>query len=422
MKRIIILFALLLSLTACSINASEMLTSASTPTQTPTPQLTTTPTVTPSPTFTCTVTPSPTATLSPVEMSAKLIPENIQEEVGEIVVSSGNQLYVALDEEGLPLVRYIEGENEVGGWVEAETSYYEDGSIWKWDNAFTWKAYKIPDWVKERFPDQIPILEYDLWIIQSQEDPIFKAAWDGGVWDLVPKQTNCMDSEANDFIKRNFLTDFGYQNLKEATDGMDLMRFYAGLENGPSWYFMEDLMIIGGYRFSLGNQPGFDDDDFAHCILSAGPNFEEEVVPIIIGIGNDGIWIQGTYFRQHADFRSPIQTIMNSAEEADEWIYDNRGLVILPLVVARFDKPNWGDDPLWHIGYEEMLPLMKNEQGYIMKYTKDPSLLGNTRDFPDGSGRPWGEPGNIEKLLRELTHEPGGDIGLFAWQITMFSK
>ncbi|MCH7951957.1 hypothetical protein IH980_04455 [Patescibacteria group bacterium] len=242
-----------------------------------------------------------------------------------------------------------------------------------------------------------------------------------------PLPTTCLDAEVNGQVVAEYLENTEHSTFLEAMDAWrnsdDFKRNQynlvsrAGFTNGPSWYMSHNMKILGGYRFSLAEQSGFRDGDFAYCLLGASPHMVDDLVPIVIGVQRNGQWSQANYFFDDSLVGVPPRAILETPEQADAWIEKMRGEVIHPLIVLRFDKPNWERDPLWHVGYDSVLPLLRNSNGYIMRYTNNPSELGSPLTFPDGT--PAGEQASLLTVIRELNREPGTDIGLFAFQITI---
>lgn len=231
------------------------------------------------------------------------------------------------------------------------------------------------------------------------------------VTELTP--TTCLDPEVNQQVVDEFLQDFGFNSLEQALQDRQYFTGHAGFENGPSWYRIYDLKVLGGYRFSLANQPGFRDGDYAHCILGASPHMGDVHAPIIIGVEKNGQWSQVTYFAKHSLIGVPPQAVLFSSEDADQWVEDRRGENIHALVVARYSQPGWDRDSLWHVGYDEVLPLLRNPNGHIMKYTRIPTTIAPSASFPNGM------PGGLSRIIQDFDLQPGGDIGLFAFQITI---
>lgn len=228
-----------------------------------------------------------------------------------------------------------------------------------------------------------------------------------------PVPTTCLDPEVNNQVVDEFLQDFGSSSLETSLGNpKEYFTGHAGFENGPSWYRIFDLMLLGGYKFSLAEEPGFGRDDSAYCILGASPHLGETVVPIIIGVERDGQWSQVTYFFKNSLVGVPPKAILFSAEDANRWIKESRGKKIHALIVTRYSQPGWERDPLWHVGYDEVLPLLQNPKGYILKYTSIQTEIAPSASFPNGM------PG-LRTLIQDLNLQPGGDIGLFSFQITV---
>ena len=233
-----------------------------------------------------------------------------------------------------------------------------------------------------------------------------------GEWsvvDLLP--TTCLDPEVNQQVVDQFLQDFGYASFEEAVSDHAYFTGHAGFENGPSWYRMYELKVLGGYRFSLAEQQGFGKGDFAHCLLGASPYMDGNPIPIIIGVERDGRWSQVTNVYSDEDIGTPPRAILHSSGQADEWIKEMLDTHVQANVVVRFSEPGWERDPLWHVGYDEVLPLLENQDGYIMKYTRIPTPVGPSASFPNGV------PGSLRLVAEEFNHQPSGDIGFFAFQI-----
>lgn len=252
-----------------------------------------------------------------------------------------------------------------------------------------------------------------------------REAQDWSVSEFVP--TSCLDEEQNQEVINQFLEDYGYTSLEDAVSNVSTEFFRAGLSivrNGGEfyrqmWYMGFDMKIIGGYAFSLEHQPGFNNGDIAVCLLSASPNLGSTVAPILLGLERHGTWSQANVLMVAGASQSVSgQRIdLPHLEDALAWIQASRNRVIDPLILLRFDRLNWEKDPSWHVGYEATLPLLKNPDGYIMRYTQNPTELGPRIKGIDG--KPWGEGANLYRVISELNRDPGGDIGLFAWQITL---
>lgn len=241
-----------------------------------------------------------------------------------------------------------------------------------------------------------------------------------------PLPTTCLDPEAIEQVRQDFLQFRGFSSVDDVLSGVTRWEGYAGLENGPSWYIFSNLKALGGYRISLEGLQGFGEGDFANCLIAAQPRLGEEyLIPIIVGLQRGGEWSQSAVLSQRSFDLSPAapgeRLDLNSPEEADRWIESLRGedggreIEIYPLVVVRYDKPDWERDPLWYFGYDQVLPLLQAEEGYIMRYTRNPSLLGESMYLPDG--RPWGEATTFAEVVPALKN---WDIAMFAWQITVF--
>ena len=228
---------------------------------------------------------------------------------------------------------------------------------------------------------------------------------------LEPMPRTCLDPEENQQVVDQFLQDFGYASFEEAVSDHAYFTGYAGFENGPSWYRIYELKVLGGYRFSLAEQAGFGKGDFAHCLLGASPYMDGDPIPVIISVERNGQWSQVTHVYSDEDIGTPPRAILHSVEQADEWVEEMRGSHIKANVVIRFSEPGWERDPLWHIGYEEVLPLLQNPNGYIMKYTRIPTTIAPSASFPNGV------PGSLRLVAEEFYHQAGGDIGFFAFQI-----
>ena len=229
-----------------------------------------------------------------------------------------------------------------------------------------------------------------------------------------PMPTTCLKQERNQQVVDQFLQDFGFSSLSIALgDPNKYFTGHAGFENGPSWYRMYDLKVLGGYRFSLVNQPGFGRNDYAYCILGATPH-EVVPIPLIIGLERNGRWSQTVLIRQ-SNNPSVIGKLidLNSADAIHQWVEGMRDKNIHPLIVARFNQPDWEQDPLWYYGYDAVLPLLRNPNGYIMKYTRIPTTIGPSASFPEGM------PGNLSAMIQDFNLQPGGDVGLFTFQITV---
>jgi len=236
-------------------------------------------------------------------------------------------------------------------------------------------------------------------------------AFEKYVTEIMP--TTCLDPEVNQRVLDTFLSDFSFSSLDQALQDRRYFTGYAGFEHGPNWYRMYDLKVLGGYRFSLANQPGFGRNDYAHCILGATPH-EVVPIPIIIGVEKDGSWSQTvSIWKSSNPSVAGTRIDIQGSEDADRWIEGMRGEMIIPLIVARYSKPGWERDSVWHVGYDEVLPLLRNPNGYIMKYTRIPTTIGPSASFPEGM------PGNLSAMIQDFNLQPGGDVGFFTFQITV---
>lgn len=260
-----------------------------------------------------------------------------------------------------------------------------------------------------------------------------------GEWsvvDLLP--TTCLDPEVNQQVVAEYLASTPHNTLQEAIDEWKNSVEYvennyartsrAGLStvtraNGEEfyrqmWYMSHNMKVVGGYRFSLANHPGFGQGDFGHCLLAASPHMGDILAPIVFGVEQNGVWSQTVFIRQSNNPLVVGKIIdLYGSEDADRWIDQMRGEVIHPLIVLRFDRLNWERDPSWHSGYDSVLPLLRNSSGYIMRYTNSPSELGPKITMKDGT--PWGEKASLSRVITEMNLASGGDVGLFAWQISI---
>ena len=251
-------------------------------------------------------------------------------------------------------------------------------------------------------------------------------AFESYVREVMP--TTGLDPVVNANVGEQFLLDKGFRSMKDALADVNTTSFVAGLSMVGSgerlffrqmWYMSQKMKIIGGYQLSLANQPGYREGDSAYCLLGASPDTPDMVVPIILGVEQNGIWTQAQpLFTEglRSDVPGSLIRLSNLAE-IDDWVQNSRGKVIMPLILLRYDKTTWDRDPSWNIGYDVVLPLLKNPNGYIMRYTNAPSELGAKISRPDGSD--WGEQANLIRVISELNNNFGGDIGLIAWQITV---
>lgn len=189
-----------------------------------------------------------------------------------------------------------------------------------------------------------------------------------------PMPSTCLDPGANEQVKQDFLRFRGVSSLDDVLSDVTRSEGFAGLENGPSWYIFSDLKVLGGYRISLEGQQGFGKGDFANCLIAAQPRLgEENLIPIVVGVQRRGEWSQTAALSQRSfDLSSSVPgegINLYSPEEADRWIESLRGeeegreIEIHPLVIVRFDKPDWDGDPLAFCGYDHVLPLLRREEG-----------------------------------------------------------
>ena len=253
-----------------------------------------------------------------------------------------------------------------------------------------------------------------------------------------PLPTTCLDPEVNQQVVADYLASTPHNTLQEAIDEWKNSVEYvennyartsrAGLSTvtranreefyRQMWYMSHNMKVVGGYRFSLANHPGFGQGDFGHCLLAASPHMGDILAPIVFGVEQNGVWSQTVFIRQSNNPLVVGKIIdLYGSEDADRWIDQMSREVIHPLIVLRFDRLNWERDPSWHVGYDSVLPLLRNSNGYIMRYTNSPSELGPTLRGIDG--KPWGEQASLSRVITEMNLASGGAVGLFAWQISI---
>jgi len=360
MQRIGFSIALLISLTACSINIGEIPTPTPKTTNTTTPTYTNTPTFTPSPTNTPTVTQDPTPTDPPAPTPTPTDPPT-------------------------PTPTHP-------------------------------VPPRMQDSLVEQFPNYSIFREGDQWVVQADSNPIYQALWDGSEWDVIPRQHSCLDGPTNQFVLDQFLDEYGYKSWDEAVNfrppqPCEICTGYGTFAEHPGvMHFDTDLRVIGGYEFSLEHQSGFEKNDTAVCLLGITP-LVDEPVPIIVGIEKNGSYHDLLPFFNYpppgamkVEFHSESGTI----EDVSIKVASMKNKIILPLMPVKYGSTNWDFDPVW-IGkyYEQAETLLRNPNAYIIRNITDEGRIApKAIDF-------------LSKMMPLLDRSPGGDVGFLARQISV---
>lgn len=225
---------------------------------------------------------------------------------------------------------------------------------------------------------------------------------------------SCLDSEAQQLVIEKFLSEKGYLSIETALNDFadkhpeEVATIgYGGLGSGgiDEWFMDFTGLVVGGYRIPLGV-----DDGFAQCMLLAHPNYG--LIPLVVGVKFPGeAWSAVTLFGSESGKADTI----TSPEQLDNMIDSLSGKAAVPHIILRYR--NSGDlenGSPWLNFFPAARRLVSMEDGYIVRFTTNPSLLGRRVS----SSVLEGEQADPVSVIRSLN--PSVDLGLFVMDVVYY--
>jgi hypothetical protein len=302
---------------------------------------------------------------------------DFQSLIKDVIITGEERFIVGLDEQRVPVALYVVGR----GWMNS-----------------------IPSEIRERFPSTNPWLDSEGNLVIG--NVIEQKVYNGKEWETELSQTGCWQSEAIDYVVDRYLDSSGFLSLLDEmqewfNNGFEKGVSWAGFENGPSFYTGMDMRVLGWYKSKFEIPDGSRRESVGLCLLAASPYLGDRIAPFIFGVELGGQFLQIPHVRESLDEYVPGKQIrLDNLEDAEAYLEDLHGEVIYPLVILRYDDPGWEDDPLWDYawfdGYNTVFPFLKNENDYVMEFTKDPTKLeafGIKKENPA-----WSETGVLADL------------------------
>ena len=267
----------------------------------------------------------------------------------------------------------------------------------------------LPPEIAAIFGEEVPELTKSEQGIYTAENVRWRATYEDGEWEVLPRPTTGFDKELLEAVKKDYVAkpdtpdtwEGVIEELKRNPDYNSMIGTRKVLNTKTIVMHLSGLML-NYEEVSLEGQPGFKHGDTAIVGMMANSSYPDKLFPLLLGVKKDG---------ENIDY---LRSIERRGDDRGFLSKDNynkySGKVCSFEIFYYFKDDNWSKDELlvienWPLDIKQMIHIFEsNPRGYMQRTTED---WINEEKYLKGHRSE-----SFVKLINEMDLEAGGDIGL----------